>query len=71
MTALIIILSITIYFIVGRVIVMALNKYGYIDDVVLDLCDLALYIFLPITLFVIGVREASNYLIKLFNLKKS
>lgn len=68
MTALIIIFLSALYLIIGRVIVKALNKYGYIDDFTLDFCDFALYVFLPITLFVIGIRETSNYLIKLFKL---
>jgi hypothetical protein len=70
MTALIIILLFAIYLIIGKVIVMALNKYGYIDDFTLDFLMFMLYIFLPITLFVVGIQIVSDWILNILNLKK-
>ena len=66
MKALLVILLFALYLIIGRVIVKGLNKMGHIDNFTLKFADFALYVFLPITLFVIGVRVVSDYLIKLF-----
>jgi len=66
MTALLVIFLFALYLIIGRVIVKGFNKMGYIDDFTLKFASFALYVFLPITLFVIGVRVVSDYLIKVF-----
>ena len=68
MTALLVIFLFALYLIIGRVIVKGLNKMGHIDNFTLEFADFALSVFLPITLFVIGVRVVSDYLIKLFKL---
>jgi hypothetical protein len=58
----------SLYLIIGRVIVKGLNKWGYISNAALYIFDFVLYVFLPITLLIICIRVASDYLIKLFKL---
>ena len=69
MTFLLWILLFGLYLIIGRVIVMALNKRGHIDDETLEFLMFVTYLLLPITLFVVGVQIASDYLITFFKIK--
>ena len=70
MNFLIIILLFGLYLVVSRVIVTALNKHGFISDYTIKEFIFVPYLFLPITLFLIGIDIASTYLINLFHLDK-
>lgn len=68
MKVLIGILLFALYIVIGRVIVKALNKAGHIDNYTLEFMIFVPYLFLPITLFVVGINIATDWAFKLFNL---
>ena len=67
---LLIILLFTIYLLISRVVLVAVKKHGYISDWVLVELVFVPYLFLPITLFVVGFTIVSNWLLRLFKLDK-
>jgi hypothetical protein len=59
----------SLYLVIGRVIVLALVKRGYIGKYTFEFFCFTTYLFLPLTLFIIGVTVASDGIAKHFNLK--
>ena len=58
-----------VYLIIGKVIVTALHVRGYISDMAIDFFICFLYVFLPLTLFVVGVSSISDWIIKILKIK--